>query len=138
MLLLYCDRTTGPDATKIQPGLSLTPYWDDFPLPETQDQQYEVFHSRWLRNKGFQVTLNSGQHYPNYSVQVFSISVPTWFILPFLLIYPMLWLHAKIRRRQICPGTCPSCHYDLRAHAPGQKCPECGTVIEAALPSPPK
>ena len=24
-------------------------------------------------------------------------------------------------------GLCPSCGYDLRAHAPGERCPECGT-----------
>ncbi|GEM_PF-3665590 len=32
-------------------------------------------------------------------------------------------------RRQRRAGLCPKCHYDLRAHAPGNKCPECGTVI---------
>jgi hypothetical protein len=26
-------------------------------------------------------------------------------------------------------GLCPNCRYDLRAHQPGQRCPECGTVI---------
>ena len=27
------------------------------------------------------------------------------------------------------PGHCLRCSYDLRAHAPGEKCPECGTLI---------
>lgn len=26
---------------------------------------------------------------------------------------------------------CPTCRYDLRAHSPGQTCPECGTPIPA-------
>lgn len=27
------------------------------------------------------------------------------------------------------PSLCPNCSYDLRAHTPGQSCPECGTPI---------
>ena len=27
------------------------------------------------------------------------------------------------------PPLCPTCAYDLRAHSPGNKCPECGTPI---------
>jgi len=27
------------------------------------------------------------------------------------------------------PTPCPNCRYDLRAHTPGDKCPECGTTI---------
>ena len=29
------------------------------------------------------------------------------------------------------PGLCLSCSYALRAHHPGDKCPECGSVMEA-------
>jgi hypothetical protein len=32
-------------------------------------------------------------------------------------------------RRLACLGLCPKCGYTLRAPPPGQKCPECGTVI---------
>ena len=32
-------------------------------------------------------------------------------------------MRESIRRATLCP----TCSYDLRAHAPGQACPECGT-----------
>jgi hypothetical protein len=32
------------------------------------------------------------------------------------------------------PALCPTCRYDLRAHAPGQSCPECGTSIPPPAP----
>jgi len=32
-------------------------------------------------------------------------------------------------RHQKRQGLCPACSYDLRAHHPGQRCPECGTPI---------
>jgi hypothetical protein len=33
------------------------------------------------------------------------------------------------RRRAIRGNLCPTCSYDLRAHNPGQRCPECGAQI---------
>lgn len=32
-------------------------------------------------------------------------------------------------RQRNCHGLCPTCSYDLRAHKPGERCPECGTVM---------
>jgi len=45
------------------------------------------------------------------------------------------------RRRQLriiaeMVGKCPICAYDLRAHKPGDKCPECGTTVPAKFDSP--
>ena len=40
------------------------------------------------------------------------------------------WAVSKYRhRRRATTGLCPQCSYDLRAHLPGQRCPECGQVI---------
>jgi len=39
-----------------------------------------------------------------------------------------LWL-VRHRPWQTKEGCCRKCGYDLRAHKPGQRCPECGTVI---------
>jgi hypothetical protein len=60
-----------------------------------------------------------------------------WMICPFACFYaailPAGWglLHLASRRTKRI-GLCPKCSYDLRAHKPGDKCPECGTVITQA------
>lgn len=46
-----------------------------------------------------------------------------------MLIVPV---HARLTRHKLPLNTCPACGYDLRAHHPGDKCPECGTTIEKA------
>jgi hypothetical protein len=45
---------------------------------------------------------------------------------PFVL---ALIRHAVNARRIARQNRCPTCSYDLRAHAPGQSCPECGTPV---------
>jgi hypothetical protein len=63
-----------------------------------------------------------------------------WLWLPFVPFAILLisagalghWGYAVYaHRRAVRQGFCPSCRYDLRAHQPGQKCPECGAVIVA-------
>jgi hypothetical protein len=54
--------------------------------------------------------------------------------LPFLItaILPAAWLITRVgrtKRRWKKLGLCLHCGYDLRAHQPGDKCPECGTLI---------
>ena len=39
------------------------------------------------------------------------------------------------RRHRRSPGHCLACSYDLRAHKPGDKCPECGTIMENPAPA---
>jgi len=61
-----------------------------------------------------------------------------WIHLPFapfiaLLASSAILIHWRLQtlkhRRQNRQGLCPTCSYDLRAHHPGQRCPECGTPI---------
>jgi hypothetical protein len=55
-----------------------------------------------------------------------------WFPVALFLVLPVMWgLQWRQRRRRALRrrgAHCGSCGYDLRAHLPGQKCPECGTV----------
>jgi hypothetical protein len=57
--------------------------------------------------------------------------VPAIYPLLALLVLPVLWWRGEIRRRRLekLVGVCRHCHYDLRAHKPGDKCPECGNLI---------
>ena len=53
-------------------------------------------------------------------------------------IAPLTWVAMFVRGKRIQRhrrdrGLCLHCAYDLRAHAPGQLCPECGTPVPADL-----
>lgn len=50
-----------------------------------------------------------------------------WLLL--LLIITALFVERRSLFRRNRLHRCTQCSYDLRAHAPGQKCPECGTPI---------
>ena len=66
------------------------------------------------------------------------IAAPAWFVALVLALWPawcLVTLPARRRAARIAAGLCAACAYDLRAHRPGQKCPECGRVIEAGRPA---
>jgi len=68
----------------------------------------------------------------SYSCVLFdhSLSVPIWAVVIGTALLPTWWV---LRRKfpAILPlGLCGNCHYDLRAHKAGDKCPECGRMIE--------
>jgi len=56
-----------------------------------------------------------------------ALNVPVWFPASLALFATLI----SARRFLIpeCHTACPTCCYDLRAHRPGDKCPECGTPI---------
>jgi len=61
----------------------------------------------------------------------YCLVLPYWF-LTVLSLAPMVWMGTGLLRRRRAPsGRCSHCSYDLRAHAVGQKCPECGMPIPA-------
>jgi hypothetical protein len=85
------------------------------------------FHWRTL---GFQFV---NQTFPGGIGKHLHIGIPYWLVLLMTGILPLRWLKGRQRQRQQIwrrsHGLCEKCGYDLRAHQPGQKCPECGTTI---------
>ena len=63
------------------------------------------------------------------------LAIPYWMPLALTGGGPALWLIWKFTRRRPKPGCCGKCGYDLRAHAAGARCPECGTQWKGANPS---
>lgn len=62
------------------------------------------------------------------------IIMPIWGVVIIAAVIPVLWgigFQRRYSRRQL--GCCLQCGYDLRAHQPGQKCPECGTPVSARI-----
>ena len=73
---------------------------------------------------------------------VFMFAVAEWLPAPPLLACAYLcfrkWRKQLDMERKRALGRCITCGYDLRAHQPGQKCPECGTEIPRLGWRPPK
>lgn len=57
------------------------------------------------------------------------IGIPFWALLLILGIIPAWKFLQFLRKSPQTPNCCPKCRYDLRAHRPGDKCPECGTMV---------
>jgi predicted amidophosphoribosyltransferase len=63
----------------------------------------------------------------------FMVLIPFSYLALLFSILPLLAFRSiRRRRRSSRIGLCPKCNYDLRAHAPGSLCPECGTPVTGA------
>jgi len=58
-----------------------------------------------------------------------SLSLPIWAFAIGTSLLPTWWVLRRKFPAKLPVGICPNCRYDLRAHAAGGKCPECGTPI---------
>jgi len=71
--------------------------------------------------------------------QFYEVVVPYWaLVLTTGSLSAVLFRHLYLSRRRqkwAAEGRCAACGYDLRAHQPGQRCPECGTPIPAPATS---
>jgi hypothetical protein len=57
------------------------------------------------------------------------VGIPYWSLVVCTAVPPLVGLARTWRRtRRRRAGLCAECGYDLRAHAKGERCPECGTV----------
>ena len=85
-------------------------------------------YGRGLGN--FQFVFHRGIPYgTDHNENALHIAIPHWFALILLAVGPVWNLIGLLRRRKHRAGFCPNCSYDLRAHKPGDKCPECGALI---------
>ena len=77
---------------------------------------------------------------PLTRISLWGLLLPLWFVIAVASILPALWLlrrsAVRKRARGALLGLCPKCSYDLRAHAPGAACPECGTPIPNVAAAP--
>ncbi|HEY4328698.1 MAG TPA: alpha/beta fold hydrolase, partial [Phycisphaerae bacterium] len=61
--------------------------------------------------------------------------VPIWMIIFLTILAPLSSLRRRLRNQRLHSTTlCSCCHYDLRAHRPGDRCPECGILSNAPIP----
>lgn len=75
---------------------------------------------------------------PRYTIYC-RLHIPHWSLVAAVLLPWWVRCLALVHRHRRRPkaGLCPCCSYDLRAHAPGDKCPECGMVVPADIQRPP-
>jgi hypothetical protein len=62
------------------------------------------------------------------------VTLPYWFLTAVAALPLAFRVWGRMRRRPAAENACVTCGYDLRAHKPGERCPECGTVIEDLRP----
>jgi hypothetical protein len=124
------------------PGTIYRRQWRDFPV-----EPAHFFASTPLIPYGFEVSLAGltvGKLFYQWRVwpgevssrPCYAVIIPLWWsLLPFCLLGLKRWL----KNRRLQPGFCPTCRYDLRAHHPGDNCPECGAPVPIrGLPMDPK
>ena len=96
-------------------------------FPFTHEPGYQK--SRWEK-LGF-AARDSQWHDQVVSFQSEGAAVPHWFLVVLTAVLPLHWLARRSRRYvRLKWGYCGTCGYDLRAHSPGDRCPECGAGRE--------
>ena len=102
-------------------------------LPKSDYAPGDLFWPRLLGPLGLEFA-DASVSLPPLDYRCISITVPYWLLLLFCTPAPAHWLYHRLRPRAAdLPGHCPTCGYDLRAHKPGDKCPECGTRISSEI-----
>jgi hypothetical protein len=102
---------------------------EDYPYPSQRESLIE--NEFVVTTVGFQIGKWNGVVGGSY-YWWYSITFPQWFLLIGSLLFPIILIR-KFRRRRYHErnSLCMDCGFDLRAHNPGDKCPECGRLIPA-------
>jgi hypothetical protein len=104
----------------------------------TMEQQLYMFGPRDISHSFAGFAYYSGQYKFQPGARYAVYQLPLWSITLAALPLPVWWIltvRRRQRERRVRHGRCPHCSYDLRAHAPGQACPECGTPVSPSTPS---
>ena len=106
----------------------LGPHFQSHRVPESYNWSYQGYELRRRRLYALGIEyLNYGDRGEGHLVH---FSIPYSYYTALAALCPALWLIGFLRRRnRHIAGLCPKCSYDLRAHKPGDKCPECGTIV---------
>ncbi|HSI34931.1 MAG: hypothetical protein ACAI43_27060 [Phycisphaerae bacterium] len=97
------------------------------PEPPGQPAFYGLGAFRWYTK-----TTTNG----TYSATNGRLAVPLWLVLLVTQVSPAIaFVRWRRRRRLRRVGSCPKCGYDLRGHAAGARCPECGTGVAVDAPA---
>jgi hypothetical protein len=98
----------------------------DWPAVEHSDPHKIDYHIGTLG-----VSYFDGVAYNERTV-TFILTTPGWLLTLLLGAVPMAWASHRWRHsRRTRAGRCTNCGYDLRAHAAGGRCPECGAAVVA-------
>ena len=81
------------------------------------------------RTLGFNHRTSDGWLIPGEMVHSSEWAIPYWILVVLFALLPASRLRRYLKNYNRKPGHCRACNYDLRAHHPGDKCPECGTLI---------
>lgn len=104
--------------------------WTGSFWPFARKADYITSDDMWKGSwAGFHL-VESHRRTPSESFDTTNLSIPYWFPALAFIAFPLrrgiTFVQKRPRKGRML---CSNCHYDLRAHAPGDNCPECGTPI---------
>jgi hypothetical protein len=83
----------------------------------------------FIHRAGFEYRFTDRSKAPDIELR-YDAATPHWSLVASAMILPFVWIIRRRRGQRYAPGQCHSCGYDLRATP--DRCPECGTVLQAA------
>ena len=114
------DRTPHVEPNPWPPWFSINALWHSSKSPTTTSHGY----------MGFGISSRTQDLAPPFFMRSRSAMFPKWFgVMVLTGVSYLTWKahRRKMSKLRLSQGLCTNCNFDLRAHAVGAKCPECGT-----------